>query len=179
MTDKQKHSPLADIIKERNELALEKKNILESTAKRTSEIDVRLTELTQREVATLNGLDMSRIDSAKKFIAIRGWLSKGHKTKFYSDSREAAVENAKTDLIAGCKRMRSEYFGVKNYDGFGDQGHNASYGMGPRHGSIVFSIGLTSEGRTTELTVDNIEDCLYYLSVLAKYEEALKLAGGK
>ena len=37
--------------------------------------------------------------------------------------------------------MRTEYLGIKNYAAFGDQREDHSYGMGPRHGTIVFSIG--------------------------------------
>jgi len=37
--------------------------------------------------------------------------------------------------------MRTEYLGIKNYAAFGDQREDHTYGMGPRHGSIVFSIG--------------------------------------
>jgi len=37
--------------------------------------------------------------------------------------------------------MKSEYLGIKNYAAFGDQREDHSYGMGPRHGCIVFSIG--------------------------------------
>ena len=37
--------------------------------------------------------------------------------------------------------MVKQYLGIKNYAAFGDQREDHPYGMGPRHGSIVFSIG--------------------------------------
>ena len=37
--------------------------------------------------------------------------------------------------------LREERLGVKNYARFGDQRSDHPYGMGPRHGAIVFSIG--------------------------------------
>jgi hypothetical protein len=37
--------------------------------------------------------------------------------------------------------LKTEYLGIKNYAAFGDQREDHTYGMGPRHGTIVFSIG--------------------------------------
>jgi len=43
--------------------------------------------------------------------------------------------------------LQDEYLGIKNYAHFGDQRADCPYGMGPKHGSIVFSIGRTPEWR--------------------------------
>lgn len=42
--------------------------------------------------------------------------------------------------------FKANYLGIKNYAGFGDQRSDCGYGMGPRHGSIVFEIGRPNRG---------------------------------
>lgn len=55
--------------------------------------------------------------------------------------------------------LREEYLGIKNYAAFGDQREDHRYGYGPRHGSIVFSIGRV-DPRSPKL-IDG--DTIYYL----------------
>lgn len=56
--------------------------------------------------------------------------------------REELIENAISALQNNpddwAKKM---YYGIKNYASFGDQREDHEYGYGPRHGTIVFSIG--------------------------------------
>lgn len=55
-----------------------------------------------------------------------------------------------------------QYLGIKSYAHFGDQREDHSYGMGPRHGSIVFRI--ERNGRTTqERKATAIDECGIYL----------------
>ena len=79
----------------------------------------------------------------------------------------AAIE----DLQAGCPAMRREYFGVKQYAGFGDQESNHPYGYGPKHGSIWFSIGLKNlkVGLMDEQTIA----CIQWLRALRENPELL------
>lgn len=55
------------------------------------------------------------------------------------------------------------YWGFKNYAGFGDQDiSGTSYGYGPKHGSVVFSIGLNQKSQN----LDNLslgENEIYHL----------------
>lgn len=57
--------------------------------------------------------------------------------------------------------MMTEYLGIKNYEGFGDQREDHQYGRCPRHGSIVFEIGRTQKARKNKVVLG--DDELYFL----------------
>jgi len=92
--------------------------------------------------AAENGVDASKFLIARSIIAV----------KWYGHKRTAEVvqafNEAMEDVRNGCVKLQKEYFGVKSYDRWDSQGHNSSYGMGPTHGSIWFSIGLTEHSRS-------------------------------
>ena len=56
---------------------------------------------------------------------------------------------------------KEDYYGIKNYAGFGDQREDHKYGYGPRHGSIVFSIGRGGGYNSTRKDV-YVEFLLYF-----------------
>lgn len=130
------------------------------------------------------GLDTAAIKRGEAVLDINGKATEV-RNGMHSDQnrrgvRKGAVESAKTDLARNSgARLAGEYVGVKNYDGFGDQREDHRYGMGPRHGSIVFRIGLQDDVRARlrdggSLTPQEIEDALYLLTVLPMIEEAQK-----
>lgn len=55
--------------------------------------------------------------------------------------------------------LKKGYLGIKNYAHFGDQREDHSYGMGPKHGTIVFRIGRRDPDAARLLDADAI----YYL----------------
>lgn len=63
---------------------------------------------------------------------------------------------------AGYRGLRHEYFGTKSYDRWHGQREDHEYGCGPRHGSMIFEIGLKREARDRELTAEEREACIYY-----------------
>lgn len=76
--------------------------------------------------------------------------------------RPALIEEA----IAAIQRdptgaFIERYFGIKNYSSFGDQREDHQYGFGPKHGSIVFSIGRTDASREKRRPLD--ADAVYLL----------------
>ncbi len=171
-------TPLADTIRRKTELTKERDELLESTSKRVSCIDAELKDLKGREAALILGIDMERIDRAKKIIYVQGRVL-GVRHGMRPDEnrnnvRGKAVEDAKHDLCNACPKMYGAYIGVKNYDSFGDQREDHNYGMAPRHGHIVFQIGLTKEARTNKVCGNEAEDALYFLSVLPEYERAVQ-----
>lgn len=61
---------------------------------------------------------------------------------FCWEERGALLEEALKSLQENpADWAKNQYYGYKNYAGFGDQRCDCEYGMGPRHGSIVFRIG--------------------------------------
>jgi hypothetical protein len=83
-------------------------------------------------------------------IIITGQPKAGARTEAIAD----AIRIIQADPAGALKR---EYIGVKQYAGFGDQRADCEYGMGPKHGSVVFSIGrVGGAGSTVPLGPDAI-----------------------
>jgi len=142
--------------------------------------EAELAQLRDAELLIVGGIDHDRLDRARQIIAIQGEVTKAVRSSprmgdHGGGVRLQALADAKADLANGGCEIASRYFGVKNYDAFGDQRHDCEYGMGPRHGSIVFSIGLTTALRQRvrtgpHLEDHEIEDALYLLSALPQIE---------
>ena len=139
----------------------------------------RLASLDEAEALIVGGIDYAKIERARQVITIEGQLSKivraaGYMRAAEPRAREGAWADARADLAAGGHKIVTEYFGVKTYSGFGDQRHDGPYFTGPRHGSIVFSIGLAYARRQRiedePLTTEEIADALYLLSALPSIE---------
>ncbi len=65
--------------------------------------------------------------------------------------RQGLIFEALNVLQKDPNRFLTHYFGVKNYDRFGDQSEGCiQIGFGPKHGSIVFKIGLKEKFRSPE-----------------------------
>jgi hypothetical protein len=140
-----------------------------------------LAQLADAEALIVGGIDYDKLERARQIITVQGEVTKVVRCSFDRGANNSGVRlqtlaDAKADLANGGDKIGRQYFGVKNYDGFGDQRSDCEYGMGPRHGSIVFSIGLTRPLRDRirtgpHLENHEIEDALYLLSALPKIEE--------
>lgn len=75
-----------------------------------------------------------------------------------ADAIADAIENIQKHPTGA---LMTNYIGVKNYAGFGDQREDHEYGMGPRHGSIVFRIERTRMAREKRIALG--EDEIYLL----------------
>ena len=76
----------------------------------------------------------------------------------------------------GYRGLKEEFFGTKNYDRWRGQRCDCTYGCGPGHGSICFSIGLLREACNRDLTDAEKDACIYYLMNLKKIQDARKSA---
>ena len=76
--------------------------------------------------------DLDRFAGACQHLEVFG--NPRGREKVIEEAIALIQENPEKALLRG-------YLGVKNYAHFGDQRHDGAYGMGPSHGSIVFSIG--------------------------------------
>lgn len=84
-----------------------------------------------------------------------------------SGKRRALIEEAIEEIQKnGFERFRKGYIGFKNYAGFGDQRTDCSYGTGPKHGSMVFEIGM----KNRDIQKDNFEDEIYFLMAVRDFE---------
>lgn len=148
----------------------------------------RLKAVLESLEAVSSGLDLAQIDLAETVLAVRGAVDsvRLNDTRSNRSCRSNAVREAVNwfthlddpDSVEALrvKNMHKYYLGVKNYDGFGDQGSDCEYGYGPRHGSIVFSIGLRRDRIGSEISYDERNACIYYLRNLSKVQAAKNAA---
>lgn len=104
-----------------------------------------------------HGIDSIKIRDARQVISIQGEF-KGEREQ---SGRFKLLNDAIVDMSTGYKHLSKNYYGMKNYSGFGDQRHDTEYGYGPKHGHIVFDVRLLVRAR--ELTEQEVELALYYL----------------
>lgn len=83
----------------------------------------------------------------------------------------SVIRDAIADLLQGGTKLQHYYMGTKHYERWPGQREDHKYGYGPRHGTIVFSVGLTKEARERllsggELNEDEVEAAIQYLTNL-------------
>lgn len=94
-------------------------------------------------------IDINRCSLAMRDIYVRGLCS--------SPIREGALASAIRMIQENpTGALKKGYVGVKNYASFGDQREDHEYNFGPRHGSIVFSIGRTHPQESVTLGADHV-----------------------
>jgi hypothetical protein len=139
----------------------------EAAAKQELALKNELSVARERVLLAGSGIDADKVRTARSILYLNG--------KFASSAqRRGVVQDAIDWLATGEKRtyhtLQSGYFGVKNYSGFGDQREDHEYGFGPKHGTIVFAVGLNERKR--ELTDEEREAALYYLLNIEAIESA-------
>lgn len=115
-----------------------------------------------------NGIDDSKVLHAEHVIYVRGNFEKAGEDRV--GCREAAI----ADILQGGRRLKTEAFGTKNYAHWHGQRSDHGYGYGPKHGSIIFQIGLIKPvlEREGPLTEEEIESAVYYLRNLERIQAA-------
>lgn len=172
---------LREIIQRRAELLAERGQRERAHKEWIATCDAQLEDLRESEALLVRGIDLDRLARGLHVIEVVGDASTPvigrcpPEQRSYGD-RDAVVAEAKQDIANGAVRLRHTFFGVKNYARFGDQRSDHPYRTAPRHGHIVFYIGLTRAVRvrisTIPLTAQEIEDALYVLANLSMLEQA-------
>jgi len=170
MCDENKVS-LSKLITLESDLVSQRNRIISEYEKSMSEIDKDLLKVRQQKSLKAADFNLDKINLAESVITIRGSASK---VVGDSNSRSEAVKSAIEDIAsAGSESIMKSFFGVKNYSGFGDQGSDHPYGICPRNGSIVFSVGLKESIRKRVpflLTEEEKEAAIYYLLNIKKIQ---------
>lgn len=114
------------------------------------------------------GIDGTKVLLAEHVINVRGTYAKA------GSERVQALETAVQELLKGGGRLFQQYFGTKDYDGWHGQFDYHPYGFGPRHGSIIFAIGLqqTVLQHNKVLDEEQIEAAIYYLRNIERIQAA-------
>lgn len=128
------------------------------------------------------GLDQATIDLAETVISVSDCRRGG--SDWRSCIADAIKQLATGVPVGNYTNLWNEYFGTKNYDRWTGQRSDHSYGYGPKHGSICFSVELCPGVRTRAekiLSVSEQEAAIYYLVNLEAIQkarrEALETAG--
>ncbi len=126
----------------------------------------------EQKLALLDaGQDLDQIAVAKSVMYRRGRYAHGGSERA-SVIYDAIAYFANSDTLRPHQSLKAGYFGTKDYDRWHGQRSDHSYGMGPRHGSIVFAVGLHSDARDRDLTEVERSACIYYLRNIEKIEAA-------
>jgi hypothetical protein len=149
------------------ELILKEKEILEILEKErlrhACEMERLQTELLSVRAECnmiLQNLDVERMRRGEKLIGVTGDPN--------TENRKHVVREAIVEISKGGGRLKEVYLGTKNYAHFIDQPTESAYGFVPKHGHVVFRIGL--RGPREQLSPNEIEDAIYYLSNLEKLQ---------
>ena len=126
------------------------------------------TAATEIRIAATAGMDTAQLQLAETVLYVKGDF--GHGDDYL------AVQEAIKDIAEGCTLLRQEYIATKNYGRWYHQGTGHPYGFGPKHGYVVFEIGLVPAARNRKLTPAEADAAIYYLSNLFKVYEARKAA---
>lgn len=119
---------------------------------------------------TENGLDTEKIALAETVITVVGSYTR-------HGDQDSVVNEAMQDIANGGKRLATQFFGTKTYGRFYNQRSDHPYGYGPRHGSIVFRVGINrGRAKGEPLSANEVEACLYYLAHLREIQNASALA---
>ena len=94
-------------------------------------------------------IDIDRCRRAMKNLDIYGFPDTIERRLLIEETIRRIQESEKNLL-------KNTYLGIKRYAGFGDQREEYSYGFGPVHGVLVFSIKRTHQGKSTIFGKDEI-----------------------
>lgn len=161
---------ISKIIQNRLELEEELRELTNLFESKKKDYLKKIAKCKEQEQIVSVGLDLDKIELGKKILYIHGNPYGKSDDVRYSGDNFIAKEAIK-DILNGCKHLRKEFFGNKVYEGY-YQRCDCKYGYGPSHGGIVDEIGL--KDRDKELTEDEIEATVYYLTVWQQLPEAHK-----
>lgn len=134
-----------------------------------------------------SSLDLDKILIAEKYLHVRGSYKQA------GEGRESVINDAISWFTTGkvlwkdsgavnpYKNLWTRYFGTKSYDRWHGQREDHEYGYGPRHGYMIFEVGLHREFRqgkdpqvpiSHELNEEELNAILYYLMNLEKIQQA-------
>lgn len=137
-----------------------------ATAERKS-LEKALSDVRHNIGCAKAGLDLDRIARALEIIKVYGSYARGGGDR--SSVIRDAVDWLATGKCAAYRGLDGADLGTKNYDRWAGQRSDHEWG-GPRHGSIVFQIGLRD--RKAPLTDDQRSDAIYFLLNIESWEAA-------
>lgn len=160
---------LLDLTQQKRALEQSRENVIKAHIDQLQAIDKELQTLSDAIGLHKGGLDLEKIATALEILEIRGNAAKYQNAPAFKRLVASAIGILSNPAQEFFSR---EHLWIKEYASFGPQGGTSEYGLGPRHGRIVFSIGFNRDWRGQELGNTGREACLYYLYNLIQIAEA-------
>lgn len=157
---------LTELVQKLSEAKKKKLQLMNQYQINLSSINSEISTISKHLSITNVGLDLEMVN--RGMLVIEFGETKG------IDERNKCVNDAISDLAGGAKKLNERYFGTKDYAHWNDQREDHEYGYGPKHGSIVFRVGLRREYLRKELTPEDIECAIYCLLNINKINEQIK-----
>lgn len=120
-------------------------------------------------IGTAN-IDLPKVQLAEQTLYLSGSYANG------GDKRASVVRDAIDYFANNIKPphcyygLREGFYGTKHYDAWHGQRSDHAYGYGPKHGSIIFAVGIRDTKR--DLTDEEREAVIYYLLNIERIEKA-------
>ncbi|ENR0029175.1 hypothetical protein ACETF5_004349 [Yersinia enterocolitica] len=157
---------LTELVQKLSEAKKKKLQLMNQYQINLSSINSEISTISKHLSITNVGLDLEMVN--RGMLVIEFGETKG------INERNKCVDDAISDLAGGAKKLNERYFGTKDYAHWNDQREDHEYGYGPKHGSIVFRVGLRHEFLRKKLTPDDIECAIYCLLNINKINEQIK-----
>ncbi|BDH62343.1 hypothetical protein MTP04_24730 [Lysinibacillus sp. PLM2] len=148
---------LVSIEKTLTDLTVQKVDLHKEFERKNNELTKKINDYKRLKELSLNNFDLNKITIAESLLE----FSRGFNRK-----NNGPIRHAIDDIVNDFRCLRKEYFGTKDYSGFVNQEVQCTYGYGPRHGYVVFSVGLKNGVRQKEFTDEEKDACIYYLNHL-------------
>lgn len=115
-------------------------------------IQSQIADIEKQQGCLLANMDETKVQIAESVLR----FSQG-----FSRLDKSVIKRAIEDIANGCKELSYQYLGIKDYAHWTGQRSDHNYGYGPKHGYIVFSIGLKQPNQS--LSSVEQEASIYYL----------------
>ena len=147
------------------------KKVTEAYVRQRDELECAIKQQKQKLQLLLDGSDLQRVELAESVLKVRGLY------KNAGEDRRSVIEDAIKEFASNRgAAFAHKYFGTKDCAHWHGQRCDCSYGMGPKHGWIVFSIGLESEARKRDLSDEELNAVLYYLRSIDRIQNSKETA---
>ncbi|MDX1806567.1 MAG: hypothetical protein R3267_06050 [Paenisporosarcina sp.] len=153
---------LVTIEKQLSEFNKDRVNLRNEFEQQNKYLNTKIADLERLKNMGLNNFDLNKIFIAETILEFSNGFKRKHKN---------VIQTAINDVVNNFNLMRKEYFGIKDYSGFVGQEVQCHYGYGPKHGYVVFSIGIKKDVRQKEITEEEQDACVYYLNHLKDNED--------
>lgn len=159
---------------------IEAKAALDLHRKQAAERDKELVAELQDAASNLmlhnSDIDVGKVELAETIIYVTDYSRGG-------EDRGSCVKQALKQFAMGSETnpyldLWRVYLGTKSYDRWHGQRSDHEYGYGPRHGSVIFRIGVHDavrhDRKQSDLTAEEVDACVYYLLNIGRIQDARK-----